>query len=257
MSLYSVIKKTYHAVVPGRVRSGLYRILPGPLKMTRVRLIRALGRFAGHDELYDAQYYAGFEAPGIERSYEVIADTITELFGPACVVDVGCGVGKLLAALRCRGVPGRGLEYASVALDACRTQGLDVAAFDLERDVLPEDLRADLVVSTEVAEHLPAACADRFVATLCAVSDRVLMTAAPPATTWRQAMWGRDHVNEQLPRYWIAKFAERDYTYDADTTEGIRQRWQNGQVSPWFIRGVMVFRRTRPGGSDAFDGCST
>jgi hypothetical protein len=56
-----------------------------------------------------------------------------------------------------------------------------------------------------VAEHLPAAAARTFVATLTRHSSLVLFSAAPPG------QGGAHHVNEQPYGYWRDLFAERGY----------------------------------------------
>ena len=69
--------------------------------------------------------------------------------------------------------------------------------------------RFDLVQSLEVAEHLPAHLADRFVADLVAHGDVILFSAAVPH------QGGEHHVNEQPPEYWRRRFADRGYAaYD-------------------------------------------
>lgn len=46
-------------------------------------------------------------------------------------------------------------------MNVCRQNGLDVRRFNIQQDVLAEGAKADVVVSTEVAEHLPESCADK------------------------------------------------------------------------------------------------
>jgi SAM-dependent methyltransferase len=243
MTLYSIIKRVYKAVLPNAVRRALYINMPKPLKVARAFLIRELGKFAEHDELYDEKYYEGYLAPGIGKSYEVIAESIVKRFSPESVVDVGCGRGQLLFELKKRGIVCRGLECSSVALNICRQNALDVTKFDLEHDKLSNDVKADIVISTEVAEHLPEQCADRFVSILCSIADNVVMTAAEPARTWEEIKRGHDHVNEQPKEYWIAKFADNDFKYNGDISTQLRREWKELEVSPWFLPGLMVFQK--------------
>ena len=64
-------------------------------------------------------------------------------------------------ALERRGVRCRGFDQSDAALGAAAERGLDVGRLDIVDDPPPD--RADLAVSTEVAEHLPNPPADRFV----------------------------------------------------------------------------------------------
>ncbi|MGH2920863.1 MAG: methyltransferase domain-containing protein, partial [Gaiellaceae bacterium] len=66
-----------------------------------------------------------------------------------------------MASLEQIGVRCLGLDHATAALQRCRERGVDARRFDTEQDPLPAE-RVDLVVSTEVAEHLPESSADRF-----------------------------------------------------------------------------------------------
>ena len=54
----------------------------------------------------------------------------------------------------------------------------------------------DLVVSLEVAEHLPKECADIFVDSLVRLGPIILFSAAIPQAG------GTCHINEQWPEYW-------------------------------------------------------
>lgn len=72
------------------------------------------------------------------------------------VVDLGCGRGEFLEALRSAGVDARGVEANANAVRACRDKGLDVVAGDI-LDFLREQAPGSLggVFAAQVAEHLP------------------------------------------------------------------------------------------------------
>src|SRR4029077_19644174 len=63
----------------------------------------------------------------------------------------------------------------------------------------------DLVVSLEVAEHLPADCSSGFVDALTRLGPVVLFSAAAPY------QGGAQHVNEQWPEYWAKLFSRKGY----------------------------------------------
>ena len=168
------------------------------------------------------------------HSAGAMAATIVEAFKPRTVVDVGCGGGHLLSALRDRGVSVKGFEYSAAALEICRSKGLDVQQLDLERDT-PPDIHVDVVISTEVAEHLPASCADRFVDVLCRLSNTVVLTAAEPSGG------GTDHVNEQPNAYWIEKFRQRGFRFEEELSRRWRQSWREVGVAHCFENSLMVF----------------
>jgi len=239
MSLYSALKKTWHAAIPYKVRLALFNMSPDPVRRARRKFIAGLEKGAEHNEIYDGEYYAQLVDPTMQISAKTMASSIMEAFKPKSIVDVGCGTGVLMVELQSRGASCRGLEYSEAAIATCRKRGLDVMQFDIEKAPPPQGLRADLVISTEVAEHLPESCADRFVDLLTGISDAVVLTAAEPVS----AHSSTDHVNEQPLSYWIAKFEQRGFRYDRDLSERWRKEWEPAGVAHCFFSTVMAFRR--------------
>jgi SAM-dependent methyltransferase len=240
MTVYGKIKSAYKKVLPVRTRRGIYEILPLWAKALRVRLLEIMEAKANHNEIYDLQYYADLVDPYMSRSCDAIADSLVDTFSPSSVVDVGCGTGLLLVALKNRAVPVcTGIDYSEAALAICRKRGLDVLRLDLEHDMIPESLKADIVVSTEVAEHLPESCAGRFVKALCDIANIVVLTAAEPATFmgWK----GTDHANEQPRQYWTGKFKSRGFKYDEHGSQQLSSYWQQHGVAGSYYKTVMVF----------------
>jgi SAM-dependent methyltransferase len=167
---------------------------------------------------------------------EVLAEQLIADYHPRTVLDVGCGAGALLMSLRSRGVKGIGLEYSEPALRICRQRGLSVQKFDIRTDTWAEARLVDVAVSTEVAEHLPANCANRLVQLLCGASDKVVFTAAPPG------QGGTDHVNEQPPEYWIARFADQGFRLE----DALIAKWQSilklNNVVSFYHQNLLLFR---------------
>ena len=191
---------------------------------------------ANHDEIYDADYYEKIEAT-MSLSAVVIAESILRYFNPKSVVDVGCGTGSLLVQFNNKKINCMGLEYSNIALEMCRDRGLNVKKFDIESGKLI-NTRADVVISTEVAEHLPADCASNYVDLLVNISDIVIITAATPG------QGGTDHVNEQQNEYWIDKFYQRGFNYEKDLTMKLRQEWKDGNTESWYYLNAMVFAKS-------------
>lgn len=220
-----------------------FRLLPAPLRqrvlagLGAARVERIKERVISHNDIYDAGYFASIDSSA-SRAAPIIADSIVEGFGPTSVLDVGCGTGALLHALQQRGVAGKGLEYAGIALRYCRERGLDVIKFDLESDKVPfPGIRFDVVVSLEVAEHLPAAVADRFVDLICSHGDQVVFTAATPG------QGGTDHVNEQPHQYWIDRFQHRGFGFLEKQSAQWRRAWEREEMASWYYQNLMLFSR--------------
>jgi cyclopropane fatty-acyl-phospholipid synthase-like methyltransferase len=196
-----------------------------------LRLVR--GR---HEQIYDREYYKFIESTALS-SREAMVQSIVRDLAPRHVLDVGCGTGALLDALRGRNVQAAGLEYSSAGLAYCRKRGLNVLKFDIGRHHVPTHLqRRDLVISFEVAEHLPASLADRFVDLLTSAGNVIVLSAATPG------QGGTDHQNEQPHEYWIEKMAARGFRLDGELTQRWRAEWQ-GKTATWYHANVMVFRR--------------
>ncbi len=232
--------------LPHRIVRGCWRLIPGPVRdhlrkfppVIRARnwLSRRRWKNATHDEICDAAYFQFVERTTAE-SATAIADSILATFHPASVVDVGCGTGALLDRLRSQGVAVRGLEYAKAALAVCAARDLDVAAFDLTADDLPEGLTADLVVSMEVGAQLPETAADRYIDVLCRIAPLIVFSVEAPGGGDRYAR------NEQPHSYWIEKFHNCGYVFEEARSQEWRVRWGERSTAPWFSRNVMVFRR--------------
>jgi len=84
------------------------------------------------------------------------ADYVALFRGQEPVVDLGCGRGEFLEALREAGVAARGVEANAQAASTCRERGLVVVEADLV-DFLRAQEAASLggVFAAQVAEHLP------------------------------------------------------------------------------------------------------
>jgi len=222
--------------VVARFKRGIRKLLLMFLTPAMVEKIRS--RLLPHDMIYDASYFERDIDPPARESAPTIAATILDDLAPRLVIDVGCGTGALLSALREGGCDGIGLEYAQAGIDYCRQRTLNVRKFDIERDQLEEARDFDAVISMEVAEHLPASTADKYVDLLTSLADTVIFTAAQPN------QGGTDHVNEQPHEYWVEKFVNRNYLLDEPLSNEWQVKWKrSGKVQSWYYDNLMVFRK--------------
>ncbi len=160
-----------------------------------------------------------------------VVPLVLEIVKPRSVVDVGCGVGAWLSVFKDHGVTDV-LGVDGPWVGDYRT--LPSSEF-LERDLskpLSLDRRFDLVVSLEVAEHLPEASASVFVDSLTALGSTVLFSAAAPM------QGGTNHLNEQWPRYWAALFADRGFK----ALDWVRPLiWNNDRVEWYYAQNTILF----------------
>jgi SAM-dependent methyltransferase len=220
--IFNTARSIYSRLMPESIRTSGF--------MTRVKEV------VPHDLMYDAEYYVEAEEHARKASATIAASIMTDL-KPHSVIDVGCGTGALLEALRDYGCQVFGLEYAEGGLEFCRSRQLDVRKFDLERDTFDSGRVFDVAISTEVAEHLPERCADRYVDLLTKAAPKIVFTAAFPG------QGGTDHVNEQPASYWIEKFAARGHTFNEPMSQQWRQRWKEAGIARWYWMNAMVFTK--------------
>ena len=177
---------------------------------------------------YEQQFYET-HSQGSARSAAEVLPVVLEYVQPQSVVDVGCGTGDWLAAFHrlgasdVFGVDGPWVDDALLQIPRDRFRRANLAQ--------PVDLgrRFDLVVSLEVAEHLPPAAASTFVDSLVRLGPLVLFSAAIPY------QGGTHHLNERWPTYWARLFAARGFR----TIDCLRPRlWSNPSVELWYAQNM-------------------
>jgi hypothetical protein len=148
------------------------------------------------------------------------------------VVDVGCGVGAWLRAFSRNGVRDYlGIDGDHVPLGLLSIPADRFRTADL-RNLSTIGRRFDLACSLEVAEHLPADCARKFVELLTTAAPVVLFSAAIPY------QGGTEHINEQWQIYWHALFAKRGYV----AVDFIRPLiYANADVDWWYRQNILVY----------------
>lgn len=188
------------------------------------------------DELrstYDGEFYDDLDEQ-VRASAGVIAPIIVELLHPASILDVGCGRGTWLHAFSELGAHDIvGVDGPHVETNDLEIPADSFLARDL-RDALDLGRRFDLVISLEVAEHLPPEVGPTFVDSLTRHADAVLFSAAIPL------QGGAGHVNEQWQSYWAAEFARHDFV----PVDAIRPAvWSDPDVAFWYAQNVVLYVR--------------
>jgi SAM-dependent methyltransferase len=114
----------------------------------------------------ESMTYVGFEDRfrGTQEDIRTrVEDYLPLLASQTNVVDIGCGRGELLDALRERGVAARGADTNRSMVELCRSRGLDVAESDAVSFLIGEP-EASLggLVAVQVVEHFTPAYLLRF-----------------------------------------------------------------------------------------------
>jgi SAM-dependent methyltransferase len=184
------------------------------------------------DVAYDDEFYEDI-SDGSRRSAAVVVPVVLRLFpGIRSVADFGCGSGTWLAEFLICGVPrvsgldfGDGTrKYLFIPRETFRVADLSQPV----RDVPPHDL----VMSVEVAEHLPESSARSFVRSLTSVADLVTFSAATPL------QGGHNHLNERWPSYWIRLFRDAGFRCH-DVLRPIL--WNDRRVEWWYRQNLLLF----------------
>ncbi len=182
---------------------------------------------------YTKHFYK-YHREGSRQSAREIVPLILELIQPERVIDVGCGAGIWLSVFQEYGVE----DVWGIDGDWVDTRMLQIPEerffpFDLKKP-FQLDKQFDVVMSLEVAEHLPGECAATFVDSLTRLGPVVLFSAAIPFQR------GTHHLNEQWPDYWARHFQEKGYV----AIDCIRKKiWQNDDVEWWYAQNILMFVR--------------
>ncbi len=156
-----------------------------------------------HNPQFDDYKYVGFEDQfrGTDAAIETRLQAYVPIFaGRSDVLDVGCGRGEFLAALRTAGVPARGVDANGEMAAVARERGLNATHADALAflDDLPDESLGGLI-AVQVVEHLEPAYLMRLLETMSAK----LRPGAPVVL---------ETIN---PACWLAFFSSyiRDFTH--------------------------------------------
>ena len=181
--------------------------------------------------VYNQDFYASI-SPGSLRSARAVVPLVWQFIQPGSVIDVGCGQGIWLSVFKEWGIQEIcGIDGSWVDKDNLRIEPEVFFEFDMNRP-LSLNRQFDLVVSLEVAEHLPPEGAQAFVHSLISLGPVILFSAAIPL------QGGVDHQNEQWPEYWSRLFLAEGYV----TIDCLRNKiWNNSDVEYWYRQNVLFF----------------
>ena len=160
---------------------------------------------------------------------------LAETLRPATVLDIGCGIGAYLEIFRRMGAS-RVLGVDGVTREAVVLGEGEYRVHDLAAPLVVDGI-FDLVICTEVAEHLD----NRYAATVLDSVARhagrtIVFSAAEPGQP------GNGHINCQPISFWLAQWAVRGWHPDLIASLSIRAL----ATMSWFRRNLIVLRQDAP-----------
>lgn len=198
--------------------------------------------FALADVLYDIILQV---APGGRNEDVDIQTKVTTL-------DVGCGHGLLVEALRRKGiVNSHCLEGGDKGKEVSMWPKEYTANFYKIQDLEDENamdavVPTDVVTTFEVGEHIRPEKASHFVELLTVHSPKLVVFGA--ATVFQDRGLNPTHLNENTFDYWIEKFYKQGYVVDwlktAHTRFMLLQQPAMG-ATWWYPKNILLFRPER------------
>ena len=169
-------------------------------------------------EFYDADYYgSAYDQSGVPYSrneaiwvelFDRMSGSIVKTLHPATALDVGCAIGMLVEAFRDRGVDAHGIDISSWAIGQvppglrpyCRVGSIT------------EEIEGhyELIICSEVLEHLPPSLVESSVGNLCRHADMVLFSSTPDDYD------EPTHLNVEPVSYWAQQFLRHGFVHDVD-----------------------------------------
>ncbi len=166
------------------------------------------------------------------HDYKLMAKILADKLTFNSVADLGCGNGFLIQALERLGKAVIGVDGSEHALEYYEK----VQVADLTQPLVIG--KHDLVICTEVGEHMPKEFAGMLVMNIIRASKGlVFFSAAPPGSG------GFLHINEQAKSYWVELFAAFGFERDEMTGFAICAELAKLKHTTWFAGNAMVFRR--------------
>jgi SAM-dependent methyltransferase len=186
-------------------------------------------------EIYDLTFYDQQFRQSYRAAQLILPHVLAAVGRPSSVLDIGCGVGTWLRAVRdyVPDVHVVGVDHPSIPLDVLMISPEEYVGTDLSQGV-DMQRKFDLALSLEVGEHLDASSGKALVASLARHSDTILFSAAIPG------QGGTHHINENWPEYWIDEFCKQDYVCNDIIRPLI---WKNEEIPFWYRQNILLFTK--------------
>jgi len=185
-------------------------------------------------EKYGHDFYESRHENTLHSARTILSIVLARIPRVDRAVDLGCGVGTWLSALKAKGAS----QVQGLDGDWVERQLLEIPQECFKQSNLGERIaqpdKYDLAISLEVAEHLPSSRAESFVEDLTELSDFVLFSAGIPF------QGGINHINEQWQDYWVDLFEQMNYVVHDFIRPEI---WNDSRIPFWYRQNTLLFSR--------------
>jgi len=169
-----------------------------------------------------------WDNPVWQNHMRMLADRVIALAGPKRVLDVGCARGLWVQALRERNVEAYGIDVSEHAIESA--DAVVRPYLKVQEATKPFGEEYDLVICSEVLEHMAPADAQLAIDNMCAAADRILFSSSPADFD------EPTHVNTKPTPTWVSWFAERGFYRRTDVDVTFHNPWsvyfERAQLTP-------------------------
>jgi SAM-dependent methyltransferase len=151
------------------------------------------------------------------RYFGGLAEQIVLRLDPKTVLDVGCAKGLLVECLRDRGIEAYGLDISEYAISKARPDVRPYCWVASAADAIADEY--DLIVCTEVCEHLPEAEANEAVRQMTSHSKMILFSSTPGCFE------DPTHINLHPEIDWLRLFARFSFAPDDNVSIPFLPAW--------------------------------
>ena len=180
-------------------------------------------------------------------SYETLANYIKVNHSTLhSVLDIGCGHGLFVESLRQRGFMSYGIEGSISAMNMWPQKYKDsYQVLDLRKNVHSDIPKTDIVICTEVAEHLPKDKAEHLISIIVTNDPEYIYFSA--ATYYQDMGQNPGHINEQPFVYWLNIFNKCGYCIDVENTHKLKvymiTNIQHFVSSWWYPKNLFILKK--------------
>lgn len=154
-------------------------------------------------QLYDYKYFRASKPfqNNLNRLNQLVS--AIEVYQPKTVLDVGCGLGVLVRALRRKGIEAIGTDFAPILKEKAWKRKQTYLQIAEASDLPFPDKSFDVVFSSDFFEHIPDEEIDQIVSEMKRVGKKVIARVCYEMhLTEKQAKY---HVTNKPKEWWVKR----------------------------------------------------